>query len=610
MNIVTKVIRSNTSSTLIELRTVPIIASVLVVAAGPLYSEDAAIVIASAEAGGWAASKDKVVLWASNPLEKIFRETPPPKEADTKGVFLEALRNEYEPAQVCISSHDFQGPVRTKVSPLIHLSGKHRIESVNARFVGYVATPRNVPGSERFSACPDAYPDPLILDEEVILGPQQTQPAWVTVKVPKDALPGEYRGSIEATTTTGHGAFPLELAIHLTVYPIALPDTTNFWLGTWGGDTKLAEAFGVVARGEWQKGNYTPEYLDFLTNEAIRNRYEHRSMVFSDQPFWPSMDVTKIFWKDGGYVYDYSLLDKLISTVEEGFHHDRFRITCLGIAEKTTKDNGKALVLTSTIKVLNPDGSANTEKGFNNISTDDPRYLTFIGEFFQAMSLHLQEKGWLDEVYFKVIDEPGKGLVAPALRLNEYIAKRAPDIRLNATFWEPTISSRMAKAEHVDLSVITSWSLSLDPQTVQEETRKGRDFWLYNDSKIKIDEPLIETRKMGWLCYFHGARGYMHWAYCWKSNPWENAFDRTWGFGAHFIVYPDKTRRRIVDSIRWEMLRETAEDYDALCMLNATGGDSKEFAQLVKDLAESEQDPKSFYQIRHRLLLELNRLPQ
>ena len=610
MSIVTKVIRSTTSSTLADLRTVAIIASVLVVAAGPLYGEDAMGVTASTEAEGWAASEDKVVLWASNPLEKIFRGTPPPREADTKRVFLEALRNEYEPAQVCISSHDFRGPVRVRVSPLIHLSGKHRIESVNARFVGYVATPRNVPGSERFSACPEAYPDPLLLDEEVILGPQQTQPVWVTVKVPKDALPGEYRGSIEVTTTTGHAAFPLELAIHLTVYPMALPDTTNFWLGTWGGDTKLAEAFEIMARGEWQKGNYTPEYLAFLKTKAIRNRYEHRSMAFSDQPFWPSMDVTKVFWKDGGYVYDYTLLDKLISTVEEAYHHEQFRITCLGIAEKPTKDKGEPLVLTGTIRVLNPDGSVNAERSLNNVSTDDPRYLEVIGEFFEAMSLHLQEKGWLDKVYFKVIDEPGKDFVSPALRLNEYIKKRAPGIRLNATFWDPTISERMAKAEHVDLPIITSWSLSLDPETVQEETRKGRDFSLYNDTAIMIDKPFIGTRKVGWLCYFHGARGYMHWAYCWKSNPWENAFDKTWGFGAHFIVYPDKTRRRIVDSIRWEMLRETAEDYDTLCMLKAAGGDSKEFAQLVKGLSGSEQDPKSFYQIRHRLLLELNRLSQ
>jgi hypothetical protein len=610
MSMQKEVNRRNRRFTLVELKTFSIIVGILMAVSNPLHSADARKATAAADTESWADSEDKVVLWASNPLEKIFRGTPPPKEADTKGVSLEALRNEYEPAQVCISSHDFKGPVRVKVNPLIHRSGKHRIESVNARFVGYVTTPRNVPGSERFSDCPDAYPDPLILDEEVVLGRQQTQPVWLTVKIPKDALPGEYDGSIEVTTTAGHAAFPLKLAIHLTVYPMALPDTTNFWLGTWGGDTKLAEAFGIATRGEWQKGNYTPEYLAFVKSEAIRNRYEHRATAFSDQPFWPSMDVTKVFWKDGGYVYDYALLDKLISTVEEGFHHGRFRITCLGIAEKTKKEDGKGLVLTSTIKVLNPDGSDNAEKSFIRISTDDPRYLKFIGDFFEAMSLHLQEKDWLEKVYFKVIDEPGKELAAPALRLNEYIKNRAPDIRLNSTFWDPKISKNMAKAEHIDLPIITSWTLSLDPQTVQEETRKGRDFWLYNDSKIRIDKPSMEARKMGWLCYFHGARGYMHWAYSWKSNPWENAFDKTWGFGAHFIVYPDKKRKKIVDSIRWEMLRETAEDYDALCMLKAAGGDSKEFAQLVKDLAESEQDPKSFYQIRHRLLLELNRLSQ
>ena len=206
MSMLKNVKKRNRAFTLIELKTVSIIVGILMVVAGPLYSEDVMGVNASTKTGGWAASEDKVVLWASNPLEKIFRGTPPPKEADTNGVSLEALRNEYEPAQVCISSHDFKGPVRVKVNPLIHRSGKHRIESVNARFVGYVSTPRNVPGSERFSDCPDAYPDPLILDEEVVLGRQQTQPVWITVKIPKDALPGEYDGSIEVTTTAGHSS--------------------------------------------------------------------------------------------------------------------------------------------------------------------------------------------------------------------------------------------------------------------------------------------------------------------------------------------------------------------------------------------------------------------
>ena len=57
----------------------------------------------------------------------------------------------------------------------------------------------------------------------------------------------------------------------------------------------------------------------------------------------------------------------------------------------------------------------------------------------------------------------------------------------------------------------------------------------------------------------------------------------------------NRTRKKIVDSLRWEMLRETAEDYDTLYLLERAGGNSKEFAQLVKGLSGSEEDPKSFY---------------
>lgn len=555
-------------------------------------------------------SKDKVVLWASNPLEKIFKDSPLPNKVNTKGVFLEALRNEYEPAQVCITSSDYQGPVRIKINPLVHLSGKYKISDINARFVGYIPIPKGVP---RFPAHPAAYPDPLILDEEVILKPHQTQPVWVTVKVPKDAMPGEYKGDIEVITTTGNTVLPL----NLTVYPVTLPETSNFSLGSWGGDTKLAELFGVVAPGQWQKGNYTPEYLDFVKNESIRNRYEHRARVFSDQPFWPH-DITKVFWKDGGYVYDYTLLDKLISTVEEGFHN-QFRITCIGVVDKTTKANGGELdekgLLTSSFTVLNSDGSVNPERSFSNISTDDPRYRAFIGNFFKAMSLHLQEKGWLDKVSFKVIDEPTDELIAPVLRLNAYIKQTAPGIRLNTTFWKPDSSAvTMSKAKYIDLSIVTTWTLEVSPQAsqaVQEETKKGREFWLYNDPGIVLDKPLIQTRKVGWKASFYGAKGYMHWAYCWKSDPWKDPFDKNLepgGFGGHFIVYPDMARKKIVDSIRWEMLRETAEDYDTLYLLEKAGGNSRKFVKQVMDLSGSKQDPELFSRIRHELLCELSRL--
>lgn len=560
-------------------------------------ADDIRLVLAGLRTERLAGGKDKVVLWASNPLVKIFKDSLLSEKADTRGISIEACRNEYEPAQVGISSYDFQGPVRIKVNPLSHLSGKYVISDVTGRFVGYVPIPKNSPTRNDFlRKAPGLFPDPLILDEEVVLQPRQTQPVWITVKVPKDALPGEYKGSVEVITKAGNAVLPLSL----TVYSATLPETTNFWMGAWGGDTILAEELGIIKQGE---KNYPPEYFSFLKNETLKNRYEHRNKVFSDVPLWSIFTGTKIFWKDGGYVYDFTLFDKFVSTIEEGLHN-QFRIICCGIAGKTKDRKG---LLSGKITVFNSDGSVNSEKGLSNISTDDPRYLEFISDFFKAMEAHLRKRGWLDKVYFKVADEVEGEAVSPSLRLSKYIKQAVPEIRLDETVYDPA----MIKEEHIDLPLVGTHLLG-NPSFVKmvtEEISRGREVWNYNNYLNMFDLPLMHTRIMGWVNYRYGLKGYMHWAWMWVKNPWENAFDEIHGAGAGFLVYPDKTRKKIVDSIRWEMFRETAEDFDTLYLLEKAGGDSQKFCQqLVKSLFDYEQDPERFYQVRHQLLLELNRL--
>ncbi len=73
---------------------------------------------------------------------------------------------------------------------------------------------------------------------------------------------------------------------------------------------------------------------------------------------------------------------------------------------------------------------------------------------------------------------------------------------------------------------------------VSEETRAAvqaaaeyKTVILYNDPKVTINEPLVLTRKIGWRCYDINASGYMHWAYAWKTDPWDNPGDDIWGVG-------------------------------------------------------------------------------
>lgn len=551
-------------------------------------------------------SKKKVVVWASNPVTKIFKDAVLPEGInikDTKEVFIEACQNEYEPAQVCISSYDYRGPVQVKINPLIHTSGNFTIPTVDARFVGYVPVPENTPGRiDVLRKAPDKFPDPLILDKEVILEPRQTQPVWITVKVPGNALPGDYKGEIEIITKNGRDV----ILLHLKVYPIAIPETVNFWMGAWGGDTIFAEELGFKERpktGIWSPGykDYSPEYFAFLKEETLKNRYNHRARVFSDGPTWEPFVLTNISWKDGKYSYDFTLFDKFISVVEDSFH-DQFRIIDCQIAgDEITKDERG--LLSGNVAVYNADGSVNQEKSFYNVSTDDPRYLEFIGGFFRAMEDHLKKKGWLDKVYFKVFDEPSNELLPAFDRLGGYVSRVAPGIRQNAT------RANLLKKDYVNLCLVGTRPFRQYPQLSIEAIKRGQEVWDYNNYLNMIDLPLIHTRMMGWVDYLYGLTGYQHWAWCWNRDPWEQTLNKPWGPGGNFLVYLDKSRKKVVDSIRWEMFRETEEDYELLYLLEKAGGDSKSFCrQLVKSPNEYEKNPEKFYQIRHQVLTELTRL--
>ena len=75
------------------------------------------------------------------------------------------------------------------------------------------------------------------------------------------------------------------------------------------------------------------------------------------------------------------------------------------------------------------------------------------------------------------------------------------------------------------------------------------------------------------------------------------------------MVYLDEKRKVLVDSIRWEMFRETAEDYELLLLAERAGLDSKAFCrQIVKKPYRYEPDPDRFYEVRRQLLMKLAEL--
>ena len=542
-----------------------------------------------------AGSKDRIAAWAGDPQVGVFRDTLLPETARTDGVQLEACRNSHEAAVVCVSSFDYAGPLRATVSALANVDGGPPLTDITARFVGYVPSPKNTPGwPDVLRAAPATFPDPLLLDSEIALQPRQTQPVWVTVRVPGDATPGDYTGSISFTTAV---APQTVLPIRLRVYKPVLPDVPTFQMGSWGGDTFLANAAESKPRGHKEYGD---AYFEYLENECLRNRFEHRALVFSDVPMWSVFNTCGISWRDGQPAFDYALFDRFVSTVEKAFHGS-FRIICVGIAAGVSQD--RTQLLSGDITVTSADGSPDAERSFANVPTDDPRYREFLGGFMHAMQEHLRAKGWLQRVYFKVLDEVSGKTLPAALSLRAYIKSCAPEIRLDETILDAAVLDQ----EHVDLPIVCNFLVPATLEKMVELGARGQEVWTYNSYLIMVDLPAVHTSIKGWVSYLYGLKGYMHWAWAWKSDAWENAYTEDIGAGGGFLVYFDRERNKVLDSIRWELLRQTSQDYEMLRMLADTGGDSMGLCrELVRGFADYDTDPARFGQVRHRLMVALD----
>ena len=149
--------------------------------------------------------------WVEHSATKVLRDAVP---TERKSADLCAARREWESFQIALRSEKAIKNVKVEASDLKQAGGKGIIpaKDVELRLVEYVSIPQpaNVP-----------YPDPLPPIREFDLQPGQTQPVWVTVKVPADCPAGDYEGSVKIA---GDG-LAKKVPIRLHVWNFALPET-------------------------------------------------------------------------------------------------------------------------------------------------------------------------------------------------------------------------------------------------------------------------------------------------------------------------------------------------------------------------------------------------
>jgi len=134
-----------------------------------------------------------------------------------------------------------------------------------------------------------------------------------------------------------------------------------------------------------------------------------------------------------------------------------------------------------------------------------------------------------------------------------------------------------------------------------------------------VDVPLIESRILHWLNYRFGLKGYLHWGFNhWTDDPF-TAPGRHRGDGWH--VYPKKDG--LINSLRWEQMRNGIQDYEYLWMLEDKISKIKaglgerlsiiepsrrgvEIAsQVVKTMDNYNKNPDILYDVKKQIIDEL-----
>jgi hypothetical protein len=542
---------------------------------------------------------------------KVGRHRPLPR-ATSRAVRVSAARGEYEPVQIVLRPQHETILQGVKISDLT--CGKQRLpaQHLTLREVAYVWVEH--PTDEL--GAPGEYPDPLPpLKTPLQLQPGRNQPLWLTVYVPYGTPAGDYRGTLHLTTNRGVAQIPLIV----TVYDFDLPRTPTLRSG-FGIDAHRIEQYHKP-RDEAQKRALWDLYM--------RHFREHRLAPYSFYAYDPYEVRFEGEGANRQVKLDFSRFDQAARRYLDEFGFNAFVLPIYGLP------GGR-----------HPHYSPGSFGGFQE---GTPEYERLWRDYMRQLEAHLRERGWLHKAYIYWFDEPEEADYAFVRRVNERLKQAAPGLKRMLTEQpeEPLIGA-------VDLwCPLTAF---VPPESIRARRQAGEEVWWYvctgpraPYATLFIDHPGTEMRVWLWQTWQYGVQGILIWQTTWwhnefaypdrLQNPWEDPMSYVWdaslkpgtrlfwGNGDGRLLYPPRRDPNTatepvieepIPSIRWECLRDGAEDYEYFVLLQRLcesrerqGNRSAPIAearallqvppQISQSMTEFTRDPRPLLQHRDRL---------
>ncbi len=448
----------------------------------------------------------------------------------SQGITLNAWRGERASAQIVLQSEAAQENVRFAASSVS--MGSVRIP-IAANFVRYTLA--------------DGKPQGDILDtaSSLPLAAGGNRPVWISVDVPRDASPGDYRGEFVVQSDSSR----LRIPVRLQVLPATLPppERWSFHLDLWQHPQAVARWHDVPA--------WSDEHLALMEPMMRRLAAAGQKTItcaIIEEPWngqtydrFPSL----IEWRkraDGSWAYDYSAFDRWVSFMSERCGLARARIHCYSM-------------LTWSLKFRYFDERENRHVDLP-LQPGSPEYDEFWGRFLEDFARHLKQKGWLERARIAVDERPDAQMRGALATL----ARHAPGLQVASAINHPSDLTKNVD----DMSPIINYTGGFPRALLDERRAAGHrtTFYVCTGPPVPNTFTFSPPAEAEWIPLFasaNGFDGFLRWAFnSWVENPLVSTDFTSWPSGDCFLIYPGNR-----SSVRFERLRDGIETFEKIRLL-------------------------------------------
>ena len=444
--------------------------------------------------------------------------------------------------------------------------------NVQVRFVRY--TVAELKGNKHRERNTQAIGDILDDAEAVDMPAGGFRPVWVSVRVPGNAPAGTYRGTLELVADENEKiSFPLELEVAAD----SIPQKPTFFLDYWQRPHNTAAYHGVKLWSDEHFALMRPIYEELASAgqkvvwALIVDDLWHRGGGIRDRAM-----VTRTRKSDGSWSFDFSVLDKYVDFCRSCGIGPQIHLYSMLRFQTWSAAN---MVRNHTLDHIDAGTGAEEKYFFPDYGA--PEFEAYWAPFLQALERHVKEKNWVGDVYMAA-DEMNHKVIG---RMVEIIRRHAPSIRFAMAndrnfndFKEIGIANFSQALRYGQLTPeFIDW--------VKERKARG-DFTTFYTCNIPAHpnnwatSPLAEQEWMGLFAAATGMDGMLRWAACsWTRAPmWDTTVSR-FEPGETQFIYPGA---RV--SPRWEILRDSIENFEKIKVLRNTGRGTKELEAALADL--------------------------